>query len=63
MAECLGLKLTLTVQVLKNHILTQHLYYNYYSPNPKYLILGHSDAWSSRSARGPVEVQSFGFRV
>ena len=26
-----------------NHILTHNLYYNYYSPNPKYLILGYMD--------------------
>ena len=34
---------TLRVQVPKNHILTQDLYcnYNYYYPNPKYLIIGY----------------------
>ena len=24
-----------------NHILTQNLYYNYYYPNPKYLVIGY----------------------
>ena len=31
------------VQVPNNHILTQNLYYNYYYPNPKYLIIGYMD--------------------
>ena len=31
------------LQYLKNHILTQNLYYNYYYPNPKYLIIGYMD--------------------
>ena len=35
--------LTLRVQVPNNHILTQNLYYNYYYPNPKYLIIGYMD--------------------
>ena len=26
-----------------NHILTQNLYYNYYYPTPKYLIIGYMD--------------------
>ena len=30
---------TLRVQVPNNHTLTQNLYYNYYYPNPKYLII------------------------
>ena len=34
---------TLRVQVPNNHILTQNLYYNYYYPNPKYLIIGYMD--------------------
>ena len=34
---------TLRVQVLNNHILTQNLYYSYYYPKPKYLILGYLD--------------------
>ena len=33
----------LRVQVPKNHILTQNLYYNYYYPNPKYLVIGYMD--------------------
>ena len=33
----------LRVQVPNNHILTQNLYYNYYYPNPKYLIIGYMD--------------------
>ena len=36
-------KPTLRVQVPKNHILTQNLYYNYYYQNPKYLIIGYMD--------------------
>ena len=35
--------LSLKVQVLNNHILTQNLYYNYYYPKPKYLIIGYLD--------------------
>ena len=35
--------LTLRVQVPNNHILTQNLYYNYYYPNPKYLLIGYMD--------------------
>ena len=31
------------VQVPNNHILTQKVYYNYYYPNPKYLIIGYMD--------------------
>ena len=31
------------VQVPNNHILTPNLYYNYYHPNPKYLIIGYMD--------------------
>ena len=27
----------------KYHILTQNLYYNYYYPKPKYLIIGYMD--------------------
>ena len=34
---------TLRVQVPNNHILTQHLYYNYYYPKPKYIIIGYMD--------------------
>ena len=35
--------ITLRAQVLNNHILAQNLYYNYYYPNPKYLIIGYLD--------------------
>ena len=35
--------LSLRVQVPKNHILTQNLYYNYNYPKPKYLIMGFLD--------------------
>ena len=31
------------VQVLKNHILARNLYYNYYSPIPKYPVIGYMD--------------------
>ena len=35
---------TLRVQVHNNHVIfTQSLYYNYYYPKPKYLILGYLD--------------------
>ena len=34
---------TLRVQVPNSHILTQILCYNYYCPNPKYLIIGYLD--------------------
>ena len=34
---------TLRVQVPNNHILTQNLYYSYYYPNPKYLIIEYMD--------------------
>ena len=30
-------------QVRNNHILTQNLYYNFYYPKPKYLIIGYLD--------------------
>ena len=33
----------LRVQVPNSHILNQNLYYNYYYPNPMYLIIGHLD--------------------
>ena len=33
----------LRVQVPNIHIPTQNLYYNYYYPNPKYLIIGYLD--------------------
>ena len=35
--------LALRVQVANKHVLTQNLYYNYYYPNPKYLIIGYMD--------------------
>ena len=34
---------SLRVQEPNNHILTQNLYYNYYYPKPKYLIIGYMD--------------------
>ena len=33
----------LRVQVPNNHILTQNLYYNYFYPNPKYIMIGYMD--------------------
>ena len=33
----------LRLQVPNNHILTQNLYYSYYSPKPKYPIIGYLD--------------------
>ena len=35
--------LTPRVQVPNNHILTQNLYYKYYYPKPKHLIIGYLD--------------------
>ena len=34
---------SLRVQVPNNHILTQNLYYDYYYPDPKYLIIWYMD--------------------
>ena len=34
---------SLRVQVPNNHILTPNLYYSYYYPKPKYLIIGYLD--------------------
>ena len=34
---------SLRVQVPNNHILTENLYYTYYYPNSKYLVIGHMD--------------------
>ena len=42
MRSCLGLY-NPKVQVPNNHILTQNLYYNYYYPKPKYLVIGCMD--------------------
>ena len=41
--KCPSRKLTLRVQVPNDRILTQKLYYNYYYPNRKYLIMGYMD--------------------
>ena len=38
---------SLRVQVLKNHILTQNLYYNYYYPKPKHQIIEYLDLLGS----------------
>ena len=37
------MSVTLRVQVPNNQILTQNLYYNYYYPKPKYLIIEYMD--------------------
>ena len=42
---------TLRVQVPNNHILTQNLYYNYYYPKPKYLIIGYLDPLGKNPGR------------
>ena len=39
---------TLRVQVPNNHKLTQNLYYHYYYPKPKYLIIGYLDPLGHR---------------
>ena len=46
------LDIPLRVQVPNNHILTQNLYYNYYYPNPKYLIIGYMDPLGSTPIPG-----------
>ena len=38
------LLLSLRVYVPNTHILTQNLYYTYYYPKPKYLIIGYMDS-------------------
>ena len=38
-----GQLITLRVQLPNNQILAQNLYYNYYYPKPKYLIIGYMD--------------------
>ena len=37
------LSITLRVQVPNTHMLTQNLYYNYYYPNPRYVIIWYLD--------------------
>ena len=50
---------TLRVQVPNNHILTQNLYYNYYYPKPKYLIIGYMDPLGNRRGfRVEIEVET-----
>ena len=49
-AESLVMLLPQRVQVPNNHILTQNLYYNYYCPNPKYLIIGYMDPLGSNAS-------------
>ena len=56
----------LRVQVPNNHILTPNLYYNYYYPNPKYLIIGYMDPlgclfWASWTLELDKSVSDFGF--
>ena len=36
-------------RVPNNHILTQHLYFNYCYPNPKYRIIGYMDPQGSNA--------------
>ena len=38
-----SLIVALGVQVPNNHILTQNLYYNYYYPKPRFLLIGYLD--------------------
>ena len=44
-----NLPLAVRVQVLNTHVLTQTLYYNYYYPNPRYLIIRYLDPLGSPS--------------
>ena len=62
----------LRVQVPNNHIPTPNLYYSYYYPKPKYLIIGYLDPLgrgiSSKdkgifSRRPKIQVPTFGFRL
>ena len=49
-----------------NHILTQNLYYNYYYPKPKYLIIGYLDPLGLSSFNVSVsrsESDGMGFKV
>ena len=50
-------RLTLRVQVPNNQILTPNLYCNYYSPTPKYQIIGYMDPLGkeARQEQRPVE--------
>ena len=54
-----GRLITPRVQVPNKHILTQNLYYNYYDPKRKYLIIGYMDHLGKKpSARlGPQAPQ------
>ena len=52
--EHFGLNLPLRVQVPNNHILIQNLYYKYYCPNPKYLIIGYMDPLGASGASGAL---------
>ena len=48
------MSVTLRVQVPNNQILTQNLYYNYYYPKPKYLIVGYMDPLGQLAQRSRV---------
>ena len=54
---------TLRVQVPNNHILTPNLCYNYYYPNPKYLIIGYMDplGYLFRSLKSIKKPRSLGY--
>ena len=50
---------SLRVQVPKNHILTQNLYYYNYYPKPKYLIIGYMDPLGIGSPKPAILRQDF----
>ena len=54
---------SLKVQVPNNHIVTQSLYYNYYEPELKYLIIGYLEAKSKWRIRQSFHLwaQGLGF--
>ena len=49
--------LTLRVQVPNNRMLTQTLYYNYYEPKPKYLIIGYLDRLGYSDSLKPLSAR------
>ena len=49
---------TLFVQVPNKHILTHNLYYNYYYPNPKYLIIGYMDRLGYSNSVRPLQLRA-----
>ena len=55
---CWTMPQPLRVRVPNNHILTQNLYYNYYYPKPKYLIIGYLDPLGTLNLNGKSRLRS-----